>query len=167
MRQILITTALVTAIAAAGACAPVAPPAPDTAAMIAAAAALDEQFVAAFNAGDGAAVAALYDDSPDTVSMTPDAMVQRGIAAIREGYTVMTPNSGMKLELTETHHIALSDAVVSTGLWKMTMPGPDGATMTIEGRFSDVKAERNGKWVYLMDHASVPMPPVPPAGGGQ
>ena len=134
--------------------------------MIAAATALDEQFVAAYNAGDGAALAALYADSPDTVSMAPDTMVSRGIAAIRADTERMVPMTDLKLELTETHHIALADAVISSGLWKLTMPGPEGAMVTIEGRFSDVKAERNGKWVYLVDHASVPMPPAAPEGGG-
>ena len=35
----------------------------------------------------------------------------------------------------------------------------------ILGRFTDVKGQRDGKWVYLMDHGSVPLmpPPAPPA----
>jgi len=33
----------------------------------------------------------------------------------------------------------------------------------MEGRFSDVKAVRDGKWVYVMDHASIPVPPPLPA----
>lgn len=27
------------------------------------------------------------------------------------------------------------------------------------GRYTDIKAERDGKWVYIMDHASMPLPP--------
>ena len=33
----------------------------------------------------------------------------------------------------------------------------------IEGRYTDVKRMHDGKWVYVMDHASVPLPPPPPA----
>jgi len=165
MRRIALAAALISSLAAAAACAPAAPPAPDTAAMIAAATALNDQFLAAYNAGDGAALAALYADSPETVSMPPDAMMRRGIAAIREGYAPTAPVPGMTLELTDVHHVALTDAVLSAGLWKLTMPGPGGEPMVVEGRFTDVKVERNGKWVYLMDHASTPMPPPPGSPG--
>ncbi len=167
MKRMLTAAALFATVSVAAACAPAPPAAPDTAAMIAAATALDEQFVTAYNAGDGAALAALYADSEDTVSFAPDSMMSRGITAIRADTAKMVATPGMKLELTESHHIALTDAVLTWGLWTMTMPGPDGAMMTMEGRFSDVKAERNGKWVYLVDHASMPMPPAPPEGGGQ
>jgi len=147
-------------LAFAGACAPAAPPPPDTAAMLAAATALDEQFEAAYNAYDAEAVSALYWNSPDAVSFPPDVMVAKGIDAIRagmgEGMAAMQA-AAAKLEITEAHHLVVGDAVASWGMWKMTMTGPDGAPMEITGRFSDLKAERDGKWVYLMDHASVPM----------
>jgi len=29
----------------------------------------------------------------------------------------------------------------------------------MEGRYTDVKAKRDGRWVYLLDHASAPIPP--------
>ena len=41
------------------------------------------------------------------------------------------------------------------------MTGPDGEPLQMEGRYTDAKAERDGKWVYLVDHASVPIPPPP------
>jgi uncharacterized protein (TIGR02246 family) len=138
---------------------------PDKDAMMASAQALDDQFVAAFNRGDGAAVAALYADGPDTMNFPPDAMMVRGIGAIRDSSAKMfAAMPGAKIELVERHHVAMTDVVLGWGLWRMTMTGPDGAPMTMEGRYTDVKAQRDGKWVYLMDHASVPMPP-PPAGG--
>ena len=37
----------------------------------------------------------------------------------------------------------------------------------VEGRFSDVKAQKDGKWVYIIDRASVPLPPPPGAGEGK
>jgi uncharacterized protein (TIGR02246 family) len=156
---------LVLAFGLTGACAPAAPPPPDTAAMLASATALDEQFAAAYNAYDAEAVAALYWNSPETVSFPPDVMVVRGFDAIRsgtvEGMAAMQA-AGAKLELTETHHMVIGDAVATWGMWKLTMTGPDGAPMEMAGRFSDIKAERDGKWVYVMDHASAPLPP--PAG---
>jgi len=156
----LTISSLAVALTLAGACAPAAPPPPDTAAMLAAATALDEQFEAAYNAYDAEAVSALYWNSPDAVSFPPDAMAATGIAAIRsgmgEGMAAMQA-AAARLEITEAHHMVVGDAVASWGMWKMTMTGPDGAPMEITGRFTDLKAERDGKWVYLMDHASVPI----------
>lgn len=148
-------------LALSGACAaPAAPPPPDTDAMIAAAAALDAEFVRAFNAGDAAALSALYAKGPDTVSFMPDVMVARGFdgisASLAEGMAAGAP---AKLEISDEHHVPLGNAVATWGLFTMTVNGPDGAPMTVAGRFTDIKAERDGKWVYLMDHASVPMPP--------
>jgi ketosteroid isomerase-like protein len=167
MKPIFAVSSLALAVSLAGGCAPAAPPPPDTAAMIAAATALDEQFEAAFNAGDAAALNALYWNSPEAVSLGPDTMVSRGIEGIRTGNDAAIPalhDAGAVLQLTESHHIVVGDAVVTWGLWTMTMNGPDGAPMEMQGRFTDVKAERDGKWVYLVDHASVPLPP-PPGGG--
>ncbi|HEX9660334.1 MAG TPA: hypothetical protein VGA18_08535 [Rhodothermales bacterium] len=41
----------------------------------------------------------------------------------------------------------------------MTIPTPDGA-QEMHGRFTDLKAERDGKWLCVHDHASVPLPPA-------
>lgn len=128
--------------------------------MIAAANDLDARFVAAFNAGDAEAFAATYWQSPDVVSFPPDAMEARGWDAVSEAaHEMVAAMAGAKLELTEIHYMVAGDVVIGWGLWRMTMPNPDGEPVVMEGRYSDVKAERDGKWVYLLDHASVPMPP--------
>jgi len=36
------------------------------------------------------------------------------------------------------------------------MTGPEGKPFEMTGRYTDVKALRDGKWVYITDHASVP-----------
>jgi uncharacterized protein (TIGR02246 family) len=161
MQRIATALSLTLALALSGACAPAAPPEPDTEAMIAAAEALDQQFLAAFNAGDGAAMAALYAEGPDTVSFPPDAMVMRGSDAVREGMAgFATAMAGAQLQVLEGHHVVVGDAVASWGLFTITMPAPDESAVgiSISGRYTDLKAERDGRWVYLMDHASVPMP---------
>ena len=131
----------------------------DEAAMIAAAEALDQKFLEAFNSGNGEALAALYWNSPDVVSYPPDTMAVRGRAEIGVA-TAATAAAmpGAKIELTESHQFVVGDAVVGHGTFRMSMTGPDGEPMEILGRFTDVKAERDGAWVYLVDHASVPMP---------
>lgn len=132
--------------------------------MIAAANALDEAFVAAFNQGDAGALASLYWDSPDVVSFPPGEMQARGLAAIKaSNERLFQALPGARLELTEKHQMRAGDVVIAWGLWRVTTPAPDGTTSEVTGRFTDVKAERNGKWVYLLDHASAPLPPPPPS----
>lgn len=133
-------------------------PAQDTAAMVASANELDQRFVEALNSGDVEAIAACYWNSPEAVTFPPDMMEARGQEAIRSGFQQMfTTMPGARIELTETHQIPAGDMVMGWGLWRLTMNGPDGKPMEVSGRFTDVKAERDGKWVYLVDHASVPM----------
>ncbi len=163
----LSSLAVAVVVAGAVACAPqpqVAPtPAgPTPGQMVAAANALDQAFVDAFNKGDADALAALYWNSPEVASFPPDTLELRGLEAIREGNRKsMAAGSGVKLELTEVHQIPSGDIVVGWGKWKVTVPVPEGAPIEVVGRFTDVKAERDGKWVYLLDHASVPTAPSP------
>jgi ketosteroid isomerase-like protein len=156
-------------IAAAASCAP-APPAapakPSPAEMVAAADALDRQFLEAFNRADVDAVMATYWNSRDVVSFGPEGMGSQGWSEIRSASADMFKGlPGAKLEFIETHNNAVDDVVLGWGRWKISFTTPQGPQV-VEGRYSDVKAMRDGKWVYLMDHASAPLPP-PPAEKGK
>jgi uncharacterized protein (TIGR02246 family) len=130
--------------------------------MIAAAKALDAAFFKAFNAGDAEGVAATYWRSPDVVSFPPDTMELRGWDAIKAAFpATFQAMAGAKLELLDSHYMVAGEFVITWGKWRMTMPGPDGKPMSTEGRYTDVKAKRDGKWVYIHDHASAPMGPPP------
>lgn len=132
--------------------------------MIAAAKKLDEQFLAAYNNRDAAALTACYWNSPELVSYPPDMLEVRGWQAVKEtmeqGFANLPKDA--KLEMIDTNYKAAGDVVIGWGKWRMTMTGPEGEAMTMNGRYTDVKAERDGKWVYIHDHASVPMAPPPP-----
>ncbi|HQX83357.1 MAG TPA: nuclear transport factor 2 family protein [Vicinamibacterales bacterium] len=165
MRRTLLAM-VVTIVVAASACAPAAPavPAgPTPAEMMAGADALDARFLAAFNKGDAEALADTYWNSPDLVSIGPDGMGVRGWASAKAGAGEMfKAMPGATLEYLTKHNDVHGDVVIGSGTWKMTIPTP-GGHQVMEGRFSDVKAMRDGKWVFVMDHASVPLPPPPPA----
>jgi len=156
-------TWLVAAIAAVlVSCAP-APKAPDTTAMVSAAEALDKAFEDAFNKQDAKAIAALYWSSPDVVSFPPDTMELRGPAAIeRANAEFFTAMPGAKMQLYNVFYTPVGDKIFTSGKWRVTIPNPAGGSETMEGRYTDLKGQVDGKWVYLMDHASIPSPP--PAG---
>jgi ketosteroid isomerase-like protein len=146
-------TLLVLALAWTAACARE-PERATPAAMVAAADALDAAYVAAFNRGDIDAIDALYWNSGETISFPSDVMEARGIGAIREANARAVASArGAQLTIVEAHNLPVGDAVVGWGRWRLTPPG--GAT-PVEGRYTDVKAERGGRWVYILDHASVP-----------
>ncbi len=130
--------------------------------LIAAAKDLDKRFVEAYNKGDVDAVMATYWNSPEFISYPPDAMQAKGWAATKEGIAhTFSAMPGFKLELTSTEYMVAGDMVIGYGTWKGTVTPPGGEPMTLEGRYSDVKAKKDGKWVYILDHASVPLPPPP------
>lgn len=128
--------------------------------MIEAAKALDARFIEVYNKGDAAAAATCYWNSPDVVSFPPDVLALRGYDELAKTFDeALEQPSGGKLEITEAHYQVAGDVVISWGLWKFTMTAPDGKTTESVGRYTDVKAERDGKWVYIIDHASAPMTP--------
>jgi ketosteroid isomerase-like protein len=130
--------------------------------MIKAAEGVDQAFLKAFNEGNVDAISALYWKSPDVLLFPPDAMMVKGSDSLRNMYVqFLATMKGCRLEMKETHQMPVGEVVLGWGLWRLTMPAPDSGSAPIEmlGRYTDVKAERDGKWVYLMDHASVPVPP--------
>ncbi len=146
--------ALLSTAAIATACAPAAP---DAAAMVAGANAVDSAFQAAFNAGDIDAVMATYWNSPDLVFISLDGVGSTGAESVRADMAgLFASMPGATVEFINPHNVAEGSVVLGWGGFRITMPG-DGGVVT--GRYSDVKAMRDGKWVYLMDHASVPLPP--------
>lgn len=163
MIRYLAVCSSVLALTLVSACAPAPPPEPDTSAMVAAADELDQRFLAAFNAGDAAAMAVMY--GPEAVSFPPDAMTLRGAEIATGMASMLEPMqaAGARISVVESHQIPAGDVVIGWGLLTLTMNGPDGSPIEMQMRYTDAKAKRDGRWVYILDHASAPMPPSPPA----
>jgi ketosteroid isomerase-like protein len=160
MMNRLVFSVLLAALGLISACASMLQDDPDQ--MVAAAKALDEAFVAAFNRGDAEALSSLNWNSPDAVVFPPGMLEARGWSAIRKANAEsLAALRGARIELIESHQIPAGDVVIGWGKWRLSIPAPDGTVTEIIGRHTDVKAERDGRWVYLLDHASVPLPPPP------
>jgi len=127
--------------------------------MIAAARDVDRHLVDSYNRGDIDGVMSNYWKSPDLIVYPPTALEARGWNAVREMMERGLANApGAKLELTESRYQASGDLVICWGKWRMTLPSKDGFPFTIEGRYTSLKAQRDGKWVFILDHASIPWP---------
>jgi ketosteroid isomerase-like protein len=99
----------------------------------------------------------MYWKSPDAVSYPPGEMEMHGWDAIKAGMERdFSEAQRGKLELIESKNTVAGDVVIGWGKWRYTVPG---TPVEITGRYTDVKAKKDGKWVYIHDHASVPIPP--------
>ena len=114
-------------------------------------------------ANDLAAVSALY--APDAVMYPPDAMEWKGREAIQKGYTDFL--GGMKVleaKLAPAGNETHGDTSIGWGRWALKIaPKAGGDPVQMEGRYMAVAKKVNGKWLYVADHASAPLPAPPPA----
>ncbi|WEN14243.1 nuclear transport factor 2 family protein [Rhodanobacter sp. AS-Z3] len=115
----------------------------------------------AFLAGDADAVAKCY--AADAVFWLPGVPTMRGRAAIREGYAGFFADIKVKsAKLVEMGRFAHGDEVSTWGTFTVvSMSKKDGKEMTEHGRYTDVSRRIDGRWVYLVDHASDDPPATP------
>jgi len=124
-------------------------------------ASVDQAWIKAITANDLESVIALY--APDAVMYPPDAVDAKGKAAIRENYrgllSAMTVQSAV---LTDSHSETIGDTSFGWGRFTLKMvPKAGGDPIQMDGRYTAVAKKIGGKWLYVADHASVPMPPPP------
>ncbi|MET0988578.1 MAG: SgcJ/EcaC family oxidoreductase [Steroidobacteraceae bacterium] len=133
----------------------------DTATDTAAIRAVNPAWAKAYNAGDAAAVAALY--AEDAVVYPPGAPAARGHTAIREHFVKdikATKAAGGVINLS-TGDVAVSgDLAWESGTFKVT--DKSGATVDT-GKYVSVFQKRNGKWLLFRDIWNSDAPSATPA----
>jgi ketosteroid isomerase-like protein len=120
--------------------------------------ALQDAFMAGILAQDADAIAACYAD--DAVNFTLDSMMGIGPDSARrswggffEGFDVQSA------ELSETHLEVHGDTAIAWGLFLIVaVPRAGGEPVEFRGRYMDVARNINGRWLYVADHASMPLP---------
>jgi uncharacterized protein (TIGR02246 family) len=158
-RKLAILGASFVALAA---CAKTAPPAPDTAADETAVRAVNIAWFKAYNAGDGAAVAALY--AEDAVTGAPGAPAVRGKASIREYYVkdaAAFAAAGLVDGDGPTSDVGMSgDLAWQWGTYKVT--DKSGAAVDA-GKYLSVFQRKDGKWMIIRDTYNSDTAPAAPA----
>ena len=111
-------------------------------------------WVKAVKANDVDALVALY--AHDAVAWFPDENEHRGSAAIRDSYkNLLDTFKVVDASLSDNHHFGDANHRTNWGHFSMTLKQKsDGKTVIMSGRYTDVQEKRNGKWVYVADHAS-------------
>ncbi len=119
-----------------------------------AARAVDEAWAAAMKGNDLDAVMRCY--APDAVAWMPDSPEARGEAAIRESYRALfAANRIEDAKFSDARYEIAGDRSLAWGKFQLTLvPKASGTPVTMSGRFSEVAEKRNGRWVYVLDHAS-------------
>ena len=147
LRKLVVLAASVAALAA---CSKTAPPAADTAADQTAVRAVNTAWFKAFNAGDGAAIAALY--AEDAVLSAPGAPAARGKASISEYYVkdlAASAAAGLTNEDGPTSDVGASgDLAWQWGTYKVT--DKSGAAVDA-GKYTTVFERKGGKWMIIRD----------------
>ncbi len=116
-------------------------------------------WVKAMKANDVDALSKLYAD--DAVAWFPDENEHKGNAAIRASYKDWLDTfTIVDAALTNSHHLGDATHRTNWGNFSLTMKQKsDGSAVTMTGRYTDVQEKRNGKWLYIVDHASADPPP--------
>ena len=172
--RIVVRIALLVAVAAVGftgmACQQAPEPAPEKAAAPVAPSdedllhTLAKDWVAAWNAGDAAALSGFWTETGD--NLTADGHFQ-GRAAIQENYTqgFGGPYAGttIAIEMTAVRFLQ-PDVAVADGTYVITgAKGPDGAEMpALKGRWTNVNVKAGDHWLIASSRPMIPV--VKPAG---
>jgi uncharacterized protein (TIGR02246 family) len=116
----------------------------------------------AFKAGDADATANCY--LADAVMWFPNGPVAVGREAIREGYAGYFKAFTIKsASLKEMGRSGSGNDITSWGTFEIVMmPKDGGAEVTERGRYTELSRRVDGRWMYVMDHAS----DDPPAAAG-
>ena len=120
---------------------------------------VDQAWVKAVKANSVDAVMALY--APDAVAFFPDGDF-KGAPAIRKSWSDFLAAFTVTDASSEGTYQTTGDTSLGWGHWSMTVaPRGGGDAMTMKGRATVVVKRVGGKWLYAVDHASVPLPPPP------
>jgi len=123
-----------------------------------------EAFARAFNASDVQGVLALYTDDASVIwpgqgeTAKGKAEIEKLVANTFKGM------HGQKASIRSIDAIPLDEShMVTVGLWDSTFTDPSGRVQKSVVRTSEVLLKTPVGWRYMVDHASIGVPPPPAA----
>ncbi len=128
----------------------------------------EDAFARACEAGDVEAVVALYADDASVIwpGQGEEAKDKAGITKLATRLCTETKSLKLTLKSLEARSLG-ADHIGTTGHWELKSTGPDGKTIVTEMRATEVLKRSGGKLLYLIDHASIGVPPTAGSGAHQ
>jgi uncharacterized protein (TIGR02246 family) len=122
---------------------------------------IEKAWTKAALANDVAAISALY--APDAIMYPPDEMEWKGREAIQKGYEgLLRDMKVLEAKLTPAGMETFGDKSIGWGRYTLKLaPKAGGDPVVLEGRYTALAKKIKGKWLYVSDHASSPLPPPP------
>jgi uncharacterized protein (TIGR02246 family) len=123
--------------------------------------ALQDAFMAALSANDADGLAACY--TADATNFAVDSMVGIGPDAVRESWGGFFASfKVLEASLSNEHMETSGDLAAAWGQFHLLVePVEGGESVEMHGRYMDVAKNIDGSWLYIADHASMPLPPPP------
>jgi len=120
--------------------------------------ALQEAFMTALRAGDADGLAACY--SADATNFPVDSLAGVGPDSVRASWGgFFDAYRVTDARLSDQHSEELGDTAVAWGLFTIVAePVGGGDPIEMRGRYMDVAKSIDGQWLYVADHASMPLP---------
>ena len=113
--------------------------------------AVHAEWMKAFNAGNLAAMVALYEPDAAVVS-EPGGDVVSGLPALKEnleGYLSLAGQIDLRLQ----RCIRSGDLAILYSGWAMTGQAPDGSEVSLKGQTTDVvRRQEDGTWLVVIDN---------------
>ncbi len=82
--------------------------------------------------------------------------VERGYDAVRAGIAQMfAQNETVKLTVNEISYVRMGEMIMAVGTATYDLKPVNGAPMQIVERWTDLERKIDGRWVYVLDHATM------------
>lgn len=123
--------------------------------------ALQAIFMAALRANDAQGLANCY--TSDAVNFPVDALIGEGPESVAAAWTrFFAAFTVIEATLSEQHLETHGDTAIAWGIFTIRAePAEGGEIVEMQGRYMDVSRNIGGRWLYVADHASMPIPPPP------
>ncbi len=120
--------------------------------------ALQEAFMTALRANDIEGLAACYTD--DATNFPIASMAGMGPDSVRASWNgFFAEYRVVDARLSQKNMEVSGDIAVAWGLFTiMAEPAGGGELVEMQGRYMDVSKSMDGQWLYIADHASMPLP---------
>ena len=120
--------------------------------------ALQDAFMAALRANDVQALADCY--TSDAVNFPVGSLIGAGPESVTESWGgFFAAYEVVDASLSEQHLEVHGDTAIAWGLFTIIAePTEGGEPVEMKGRYMDVARNVDGAWLYVADHASMPLP---------